>query len=106
MQNIILCDDAQFFGSGDLYGGVSYSQDINPDSNLQYGIVSIPEIEFVIDWDKRSRLGSGTLIWSLKMVEETQYRTMGTYIVDTVTKEKNKAKVKSIWQRYLIRCLC
>lgn len=76
-----------------LYGGVSYNRDINPDNDFMYGCVASGSIEFTIDnsENKAENLINTRFTWQCKMNGDTTYKTMGLFTVANIKKNKNKA---------------
>lgn len=76
-----------------LYGGVSYNRDINPDNDFMYGCVASGSIEFTIDNsdNKAESLINTQFTWQCKMNGDTTYKTMGLFTVANIKKNKNKA---------------
>ena len=76
-----------------LYGGVSYNRDINPDNDFMYGCVASGSIEFTIDNsdNKAESLINTQFTWQCKMNGDTTYKTMGKFTVANIKKNKNKA---------------
>ena len=76
-----------------LYGGVSYSCDINPDNDFMYGCAASSSIEFTIDNsdNKAESLIDTQFTWQCQMNGDTTYKTMGLFTVATIRKNKNKA---------------
>ena len=76
-----------------LYGGISYNRDINPDNDFMYGCVASGSIEFTIDNsdNKAENLINTQFTWQCQMNGDTTYKTMGKFTVATIRKNKNKA---------------
>lgn len=76
-----------------LYGGISYNRDINPDNDFMYGCVASGSIEFTIDNsdNKAESLINTQFTWQCKMNGDTAYKTMGKFTVANIKKNKNKA---------------
>lgn len=76
-----------------LYGGISYNRDINPDNDFIYGCVASGSIEFTIDNsdNKAENLINTQFTWQCQMNGDTAYKTMGLFTVATIRKNKNKA---------------
>ena len=76
-----------------LYGGISYNRDINPDNDFMYGCVASGSIEFTIDNsdNKAENLINTQFTWQCQMNGDTAYKTMGLFTVATIRKNKNKA---------------
>lgn len=76
-----------------LYGGVSYNRDINPDNDFMYGCVASGSIEFTIDnsENKAENLINTQFTWQCQMNGDTTYKTMGLFTVANIKKNKNKA---------------
>ena len=75
-----------------LYGGISYNRDINPDNDFMYGCVASGSIEFTIDnSDKAENLINKQFTWQCQMNGDTTYKTMGKFTVANIKKNKNKA---------------
>lgn len=76
-----------------LYGGISYNRDINPDNDFMYGCVASGSIEFTIDNsdNKAENLINTQFTWQCKMNGDTTYKTMGLFTVANIKKNKNKA---------------
>lgn len=76
-----------------LYGGVSYNRDINPDNDFMYGCVASGSIEFTIDNsdNKAESLINTQFTWQCKMNGDTTYKTMGLFTVANIKKNRNKA---------------
>ena len=76
-----------------LYGGISYSCDINPDNDFMYGCAASSSIEFTIDNsdNKAESLIDTQFTWQCQMNGDTTYKTMGLFTVATIRKNKNKA---------------
>ncbi len=76
-----------------LYGGVSYSRDINPDNDFMYGCIASGSIEFTIDNsdNKAESLINTQFTWQCKMNGDTTYKTMGLFTVANIKKNRNKA---------------
>ena len=76
-----------------LYGGISYNRDINPDNDFMYGCVASGSIEFTIDNsdNKAESLIDTQFTWQCQMNGDTTYKTMGKFTVATIRKNKNKA---------------
>lgn len=76
-----------------LYGGISYNRDINPDNDFMYGCVASGSIEFTIDNsdNKAENLINTQFTWQCQMNGDTTYKTMGLFTVADIKKNKNKA---------------
>ena len=76
-----------------LYGGISYNRDINPDNDFMYGCVASGSIEFTIDNsdNKAENRINKQFTWQCQMNGDTAYKTMGKFTVATIKKNKNKA---------------
>lgn len=76
-----------------LYGGISYNRDINPDNDFMYGCAASGSIEFTIDNsdNKAENLINKQFTWQCKMNGDTTYKTMGLFTVANIKKNKNKA---------------
>ena len=76
-----------------LYGGISYNRDINPDNDFMYGCVASGSIEFTIDNsdNKAENLINKQFTWQCQMNGDDSFKTMGKFIVATIRKNKNKA---------------
>ena len=76
-----------------LYGGVSYNRDINPDNDFMYGCVASGSIEFTIDNsdNKAESLIDTQFTWQCQMNGDIAYKTMGLFTVADIKKNKNKA---------------
>lgn len=76
-----------------LYGGISYNRDINPDNDFMYGCVASGSIEFTIDNsdNKAENLINKQFTWQCQMNGDTTYKTMGLFTVANIKKNKNKA---------------
>ena len=76
-----------------LYGGISYNRDINPDNDFMYGCVASGSIEFTIDNsdNKAENLINKQFTWQCQMNGDNSYKTMGLFTVATIKKNKNKA---------------
>ena len=76
-----------------LYGGISYNRDINPDNDFMYGCVASGSIEFTIDNsdNKAESLINTQFTWQCQMNGDTTYKTMGKFTVANIKKNKNKA---------------
>lgn len=76
-----------------LYGGISYNRDINPDNDFMYGCVASGSIEFTIDNsdNKAESLINTQFTWQCQMNGDTTYKTMGKFTVADIKKNKNKA---------------
>ena len=76
-----------------LYGGISYNRDINPDNDFMYGCVASVSIEFTIDNsdNKAESLINTQFTWQCQMNGDTAYKTMGKFTVANIKKNKNKA---------------
>ena len=76
-----------------LYGGISYNRDINPDNDFMYGCVASGSIEFTIDNsdNKAENLINKQFTWQCQMNGDIAYKTMGLFTVADIKKNKNKA---------------
>ena len=76
-----------------LYGGISYNRDINPDNDFMYGCVASGSIEFTIDNsdNKAESLIDTQFTWQCQMNGDIAYKTMGLFTVADIKKNKNKA---------------
>ena len=76
-----------------LYGGISYNRDINPDNDFMYGCVASGSIEFTIDNsdNKAENLINKQFTWQCQMNGDTAYKTIGKFTVANIKKNKNKA---------------
>lgn len=76
-----------------LYGGISYNRDINPDNDFMYGCAASSSIEFTIDNsdNKAENLINTQFTWQCQMNGDTTYKTMGKFTVANIKKNKNKA---------------
>lgn len=76
-----------------LYGGISYNRDINPDNDFMYGCAASGSIEFTIDNsdNKAENLINKQFTWQCQMNGDTAYKTMGKFTVANIKKNKNKA---------------
>ena len=76
-----------------LYGGISYNRDINPDNDFMYGCAASGSIEFTIDNsdNKAENLINTQFTWQCQMNGDTTYKTMGLFTVANIKKNKNKA---------------
>lgn len=79
----------------DLYGGVKYTHDINPENDFMYGCASSASIEFTIDNsdNKADEYMNIDFYWSCKMNGDTQYFQKGKFRVVDIKKNKNKATI-------------
>lgn len=76
-----------------LYGGISYNRDINPDNDFMYGCVASGSIEFTIDNsdNKAESLIDTQFTWQCQMNGDNSYKTMGLFTVADIKKNKNRA---------------
>lgn len=76
-----------------LYGGISYNRDINPDNDFMYGCAASGSIEFTIDNsdNKAESLIDTQFTWQCQMNGDTTYKTMGLFTVANIKKNKNNA---------------
>ena len=76
-----------------LYGGITYNIDINPNNDFMYGCVASGSIEFTIDNsdNKAESLIDTQFTWQCKMNGDIGYKTMGLFTVADIKKNKNKA---------------
>ena len=79
----------------DLYGGVKYTHDINPENDFMYGCASSASIEFTIDNsdNKADEYMNIDFYWSCQMNGDTQYFQKGKFRVVDIKKNKNKATI-------------
>ena len=79
----------------DLYGGVKYTHDINPENDFMYGCASSASIEFTIDNsdNKADEYMNIDFYWSCQMNGDTQYFQKGKFRVVDIQKNKNKATI-------------
>lgn len=79
----------------DLYGGVKYTHDINPENDFMYGCASSASIEFTIDNsdNKADEYMNIDFYWSCQMNGDTDYFQKGKFRVVDIQKNKNKATI-------------
>lgn len=97
MRNILLSDivtDINFTDEN-LYGGVTYNIDINPDNDFMYGCVASASIEFTIDNSngKASELMGKTFDWYCQFENDSSSKKKGSFKVAEIKKTKNKATI-------------
>ena len=76
-----------------LYGGVTFQQEVNTGNDFVYGVVASASIKFTIDNEDGA---AATYIdqsfdWYCEMSGETDYAYKGTYIVKDISKNGKKA---------------
>ena len=76
-----------------LYGGVTFQQEVNTGNDFAYGVVASASIKFTIDNEDGA---AATYIdqsfdWYCEMSGETDYAYKGTYIVKDISKNGKKA---------------
>ena len=78
-----------------LYGGVKYNIDINPDNDFMYGCVASASIEFTIDNSngKASELMGKTFDWYCQFEDNSFFVKKGSFKVAEIKKTKNKATI-------------
>ena len=78
-----------------LYGGVKYNIDINPDNDFMYGCVTCASIEFTIDNSngKASELMGKTFDWYCQFEDNSFFVKKGSFKVAEIKKTKNKATI-------------
>lgn len=97
MRNILFSDistDINFTDS-DLYGGVKYNIDINPDNDFMYGCVASGSIEFTIDNSngRASELMGKTFDWYCQFENNSSFIKKGSFKIAEIKKTKNKATI-------------
>lgn len=97
MRNILLSDivtDINFTDEN-LYGGVTYNIDINPDNDFMYGCVASASIEFTIDNSNgtASELMGKTFDWYCQFENDSSTIKKGSFKVAEIKKTKNKATI-------------
>ena len=97
MRNILFSDistDINFTDS-DLYGGVKYNIDINPDNDFMYGCVASGSIEFTIDNSngRASKLMGKTFDWYCQFENNSSFIKKGSFKIAEIKKTKNKATI-------------
>lgn len=78
-----------------LYGGVSFKQEINAENDIMFGVVSSAQIEFVIDNSNNDaeKYLNQELEWHCKMLYDNDYKYKGTYIIDEIKKNRKRATI-------------
>lgn len=78
-----------------LYGGVTYNIDINPDNDFMYGCVTCASIEFTIDNSdgKASELMGKTFDWYCQFESNSFLIKKGSFKVAEIKKTKDKATI-------------
>lgn len=97
MRNILFSDiftDINFTDEN-LYGGVTYNIDINPDNDFMYGCVASASIEFTIDNSNgtASELMGKTFDWYCQFESDSSSIKKGSFKVAGIKKTKNKATI-------------
>ncbi len=75
-----------------IYGGVNYECNINPDSDLQVGIAAAAKLEFVTD-NSYLAVMNNQFNWQTKMMDEQSFTNQGVFNILSVEKtERDKYK--------------
>lgn len=79
--------------NSNLYGGVSYNQEIITGNDFTYGVVCAASIKFTIDnsADVVSTYLNNPLIWECQMAGETTYKRMGKFWIKDIQKNGKRA---------------
>ena len=97
MRNILFSDISTDinFTDANLYGGVTYNIDINPDNDFMYGCVASASIEFTIDNSngRASELMGKTFDWYCQFENNSSFIKKGSFKVAEIKKTKNKATI-------------
>ena len=97
MRNLLFSDiftDINFTDAN-LYGGVKYNIDINPDNDFMYGCVASASIEFTIDNSngRASELMGKTFDWYCQFENNSSFIKKGSFKIAEIKKTKNKATI-------------
>lgn len=49
MKNELRITGGDTYNDSHIYGGVEFSQEVNPDTDIQYGICAVGELNFTLD---------------------------------------------------------
>ena len=97
MRNLLFSDISTDINitDSDLYGGVTYNIDINPDNDFMYGCVASGSIEFTIDNSngRASELIGKTFDWYCQFENNSSFIKKGSFKVVEIKKTKNKATI-------------
>lgn len=97
MRNLLFSDISTDINLTDenLYGGVTYNIDINPDNDFMYGCVASGSIEFTIDNSngRASELMGKTFDWYCQFANNSSFIKKGSFRVAEIKKTKNKATI-------------
>ena len=97
MRNLLFSDISTDINitDSDLYGGVKYNIDINPDNDFMYGCVASGSIEFTIDNSngRASELMGKTFDWYCQFENNSSFIKKGSFKVAEIKKTKNKATI-------------
>ena len=97
MRNLLFSDISTDINitDSDLYGGVTYNIDINPDNDFMYGCVASASIEFTIDNSngRASELIGKTFDWYCQFENNSSFIKKGSFKVVEIKKTKNKATI-------------
>lgn len=76
-----------------LYGGVTFQQEVNTGNDFAYGVVASASIKFTIDNEDGAAAAyiDQSFDWYCEMSGETDYAYKGTYIVKDISKNGKKA---------------
>ena len=76
-----------------LYGGVTFQQEVNTGNDFAYGVIASASIKFTIDNEDSAAATymDQSFDWYCEMSGETDYAYKGTYIVKDISKNGKKA---------------
>ena len=78
-----------------LFGGVTFNQEVNAENDLMFGVVSSSSIKFTIDnsGNDAEKYLNQELEWHCKMIYDTDYNYKGNYIVSEIKKNRKRATI-------------
>lgn len=88
-----LINSTKTITDAELFGGIKYDIDINPDNDLMYGCASSASITFTIGNtdDSAKDLMGKTFTWKCQMNGDSASKDMGVFTVADIQKDKWKA---------------
>lgn len=78
-----------------LFGGVTFNQEVNAENDLMFGVVSSSSIKFTIDnsGNDAEKYLNQELEWHCKMIYDADYNYKGNYIVSEIKKNRKRATI-------------
>ena len=73
-----------------LFGGVTFNQEVNAENDLMFGVISSSSIKFTIDnsGNDAEKYLNKQLEWHCKMIYDADYNFKGNYIVSEIKKNR------------------